>query len=43
MPPCTWEADCHLYYRRAQHLALIAEAPSVWKERLAAEIVRQAA
>jgi alkylation response protein AidB-like acyl-CoA dehydrogenase len=39
----TWEADCHLYYRRAQHLALIAEAPSVWKERLAAEIVRQAA
>jgi alkylation response protein AidB-like acyl-CoA dehydrogenase len=39
----TWEADCHLYYRRAQHLALIAEAPSVWKERLATEIVERSA
>jgi alkylation response protein AidB-like acyl-CoA dehydrogenase len=39
----TWEADCHLYYRRAQHLALVAEAPGVWKERLSAAIVRAAA
>lgn len=39
----TWEADCHLYYRRAQHLALIAEGPSVWRERLVRQIERQAA
>jgi alkylation response protein AidB-like acyl-CoA dehydrogenase len=39
----TWEADCHLFYRRAQHLALVAEAPAVWKERLAAALVGAAA
>jgi alkylation response protein AidB-like acyl-CoA dehydrogenase len=31
----TWEADCHLFYRRARHLALIIGAPRVWKRWLA--------
>jgi alkylation response protein AidB-like acyl-CoA dehydrogenase len=31
----TWEADCHLFYRRARHLGLVLGAPSDWKRRLA--------
>ncbi len=31
----TWEADCHFFYRRARHLALIIGAPRDWKRRLA--------
>lgn len=31
----TWEADCHFFYRRARHLALILGAPRDWKRRLA--------
>ncbi|MGE0830245.1 MAG: acyl-CoA dehydrogenase family protein [Hyphomonadaceae bacterium] len=34
----TWAMDCHLYYRRAQHLALAAGAPAVWRERLVAQL-----
>lgn len=30
----TWEADCHLYYRRSRQLSLVAGAPRFWKERL---------
>jgi acyl-CoA dehydrogenase len=30
----TWEFDCHLYYRRAQHLALLLGGQRVWKDRL---------
>ncbi len=30
----TWEFDCHLYYRRAQHLALLLGGQRVWKNRL---------
>ncbi len=30
----TWEADCHLYYRRARHLALAIGAAPFWKDRL---------
>ena len=31
----TWEGDCHLFYRRARHLALVLGAPRDWKRRLA--------
>jgi alkylation response protein AidB-like acyl-CoA dehydrogenase len=31
----TWEADCHFFYRRARHLALIIGAARDWKRRLA--------
>jgi len=31
----TWEADCHFFYRRARHLALVLGAPRDWKRRLA--------
>ncbi|MFP6850460.1 MAG: acyl-CoA dehydrogenase family protein [Pseudomonas sp.] len=34
----TWEVDAHLYYRRAQQLALAAGAPRWWKEHLATEL-----
>jgi acyl-CoA dehydrogenase len=30
----TWEADCHLYYRRARHLGLVIGGQSFWKNRL---------
>lgn len=30
----TWESDCHLYYRRARQLGLVAGASIAWKERL---------
>jgi alkylation response protein AidB-like acyl-CoA dehydrogenase len=30
----TWEADAHLYFRRARHLSLVAGSPVTWSERL---------
>ena len=30
----TWESDCHLFYRRAKHLALALGAAPFWKDRL---------
>jgi alkylation response protein AidB-like acyl-CoA dehydrogenase len=30
----TWQYDCHLYYRRAKHLALVIGAAPYWKDRL---------
>lgn len=30
----TWEADCHLFYRRARLLGLALGGPSEWKDRL---------
>lgn len=30
----TWEADCHLYYRRAKLLSVMVEGPHVWRNRL---------
>ena len=32
----TWEADPHLFFRRARQLSLVAGAPAVWGEQLAA-------
>ncbi|WP_374571676.1 acyl-CoA dehydrogenase family protein [Phenylobacterium sp.] len=37
----TWEMDCHLYYRRARQLSLVAGAPRVWKERLVSQLERR--
>jgi alkylation response protein AidB-like acyl-CoA dehydrogenase len=39
----TWEADCHLFYRRSRHLSLVVGAPRVWKARLADRLDRNAA
>jgi alkylation response protein AidB-like acyl-CoA dehydrogenase len=39
----TWEADCHLFYRRARHLGLVVGAPRDWKRRLATRIEQQVA
>lgn len=30
----TWEFDCHLYYRRAQHLGLLLGSLKTWKDNL---------
>ena len=30
----TWELDCHLFYRRAQNLALALGPPGEWRDRL---------
>jgi len=30
----TWDADPHLYYRRAHHLSLVLGGPERWRERL---------
>lgn len=37
----TWEMDCHLYFRRAQQLGLVAGAPKIWKERLVSQLERR--
>jgi acyl-CoA dehydrogenase len=34
----TWEGDCHLYYRRAKHLALTLGSTPWWQDRLIAEL-----
>ena len=39
----TWEVDCHLYARRAKHLALVLGSEGYWKQRLVAALERQAA
>jgi alkylation response protein AidB-like acyl-CoA dehydrogenase len=38
----TWEADCHLYYRRSLHLSLVAGASALWKQRLIAALHERA-
>ncbi|MGB8842733.1 MAG: acyl-CoA dehydrogenase family protein [Aliidongia sp.] len=34
----TWAGDCHLYYRRAKHLALTLGSAPWWQDRLIAEL-----
>jgi acyl-CoA dehydrogenase len=34
----TWESDCHLYYRRAKHLALSIGAIQFWRDRVVNEL-----
>lgn len=36
----TWEFDCHLHYRRAQHLALVLGGSLVWKEKISEQLLR---
>lgn len=36
----TWEADPHLFYRRARQLSAIAGSPDFWAERLVSELGR---
>lgn len=37
----TWEADCHLLYRRSLHMSLVIGAQRDWKRRLANRLVGQ--
>lgn len=37
----TWEADCHLLYRRSKLLSLNIGGPLTWKERLVAQLERR--
>jgi alkylation response protein AidB-like acyl-CoA dehydrogenase len=37
----TWQMDCHLFYRRAQQLGLVAGGAKAWKERLVAQLERR--
>jgi hypothetical protein len=37
----TWAVDCHLYYRRAQQLGLVAGGAKAWKERLVQQLERR--
>jgi len=37
----TWEMDCHLFYRRAQQLGLVAGGTKAWKERLVSQLERR--
>ncbi len=39
----TWEADCQLFYRRAEHLALVLGSARDWKRRLADGLEAQVA
>jgi len=38
----TWEADCHLHYRRSRSLAQIIEPVGWWQDRLAVALDREA-
>jgi hypothetical protein len=37
----TWAVDCHLFYRRAQQLGLVAGGSKAWKERLVSQLERR--
>ena len=37
----TWQVDCHLFYRRAQQLGLVAGGSKAWKERLISQLERR--
>jgi alkylation response protein AidB-like acyl-CoA dehydrogenase len=37
----TWAVDCHLFYRRAQQLGLVAGGTKAWKERLVSQLERR--
>src|SRR5579871_6314288 len=37
----TWQMDCHLFYRRAQQLGLVAGGTKAWKERLVNQLERR--
>ena len=37
----TWQTDCHLFYRRAQQLGLVAGGTKAWKERLVTQLERR--
>ena len=39
----TWEADMHLFYRRAKGLALMLDSPAHWRNRLVDALERRAA
>jgi len=39
----TWEMDCHLYLRRARHLAQIIGSEHAWRARLADQLVTETA
>jgi len=39
----TWEMDCHLYLRRARHLAQIIGSEHSWRARLADQLVKETA
>ena len=34
----TWQADCHLYYRRAKLLSGVVGSPMHWRNRLIDEL-----
>jgi acyl-CoA dehydrogenase len=34
----TWEADCHLYYRRSKLLSLVLGSTRLWKDRLITQL-----
>jgi alkylation response protein AidB-like acyl-CoA dehydrogenase len=38
----TWEADMHLFYRRARLLMLLLDSPPCWRNRLVSELERRA-
>ncbi len=37
----TWEMDCHLYLRRARHLAQVLGSEHLWRSRLAAALIEE--
>ena len=37
----TWDMDCHLFYRRAQQLGLVAGSAKAWKEKLVGQLERR--
>ena len=39
----TWEMDCHLYLRRSRHLGQLIGSEHAWRDRLAQQLITEAA
>ncbi len=39
----TWEYDCHLFYRRSKHLAVVLGSPDHWRDKLIQHLTSQQA
>ncbi len=39
----TWEYDCHLFYRRAKHQAVVLGSPAHWREKLVQRLIAKRA
>jgi alkylation response protein AidB-like acyl-CoA dehydrogenase len=39
----TWEYDCHMFYRRAKHLAVVLGSTNLWRDKLIRQLTAKQA